>query len=448
MAAGIIVVAERGSSPIVGAQTTLGAVKNAKIVDPSGATHLAVAGDRVSNGEVVTTGRHGSAELITRQRRTLLGGMAALEVVNGGRQQLRTGTAVIDSLTGPGLDLDLGLGLVAIPRGSATEASRGPSTRVGALSGPASITSASGRQLALPALAQAVLSGDALPAATTPLHLTDSVDEDSVAPSLVRDDIALNALARGIDTTGRSTAHVIEASWTGTAAPVPSDVNRSEKVLPVLIADSTHGGTAQQRYNAAVGWRAEGGSWGVVLHLLAGRASSVELTLAALQKRGQAPGQIGTVRPTGGTVSAVGPPTVFTTPPPSNSKGPKRHRNNAGGSPKTGTKPPPPDNLLGSLVATVQSVINGVFGILPHQPASSADPTTVTAKQSSATKPATTKPATTKAATTKAAKPSAVTSTRTTAATSTVRTVTSPKPIATRTPTTGLLGTVLGGLLG
>jgi hypothetical protein len=300
----------------------------------------------------------------------------------------------------------------------------------------------------LPALSQAVLSGDALPAATTPLHLTDSVNEDSVAPSLVRDDIALNALARGIDTTGRSTAEVVEASWTGTTQSVPTHVNRSERVLPVLIADSTHGGSAQQRYNAAVGWRAEGGSWGVVLHLLSGHASTVESTLAALQKRGQAPGKIGTVRPTGGGgISAIAPPSGILTPPPATSHhGAKHHRKTPGASkPSGGSKPAQSDTLLGNLVATVQSVINGVFGILPHQPASSTDTTTTTANQSRA-KSATTKQKTSSASAASAV-PTVTKATRATkAVTGTVTTATTPKPAA--TPTTGLLGTVLGGLLG
>ncbi|MGN6473879.1 MAG: hypothetical protein ACTHK4_09575 [Mycobacteriales bacterium] len=443
MAAGIIVAATRGSSPVASAETVLGSFRDVTIVTAAGSVVHAESGLHLADGDVITTGPHGSAQLITRHRETLLAGNAALEVINGGRQQLRTGTAVVNSLHGPGLALDLSDDLVAIPHGSATEAARGPSTRVGALAGPATITSSIGRQLDLTPLSQAVLSGDALPAGTTPLHLTDSVAEDSVVPTLVRDDIALNALARGIDTTGRSTARVVEASWTGSTVPALNQVSRSERVLPVLIADSTHGGSAQQRYDDAVGWRAEGGSWGVVLHLLSGRSAAVEATLAALQKHGQAPGQIGTVAPSGTGITATGiPPRVFANPPVNH--GVSTHRG-------SGTKPsghhpapPPPDNLLGGLVSTVQSVITSVFGILPH------DPTTTTTKPSSATKTVTSlarKTQTGTSSTSTATKP-----TRSVKAKRVAVPKAKPKPAATPTPATkpsnGLVGNLLGGLLG
>ena len=441
MTAGVVVVVTDDSPPVANAETVLGVVKHARIVSASGATRPASAGDRLSAGDVITTGPHGSAQVITRQRTTFLGGPGALVVVNGARQQLRTGTAIVDALSGPSLDLDLSGTLVKIPRGSAIEAARGVSTRVGALAGPAAITSTSGRRLALPALSQAVLSGDAVPGATTPLHLTDSPEEARVVPRLIADDLALKTLARGIDTTGRSTARIVVASWDGTSQPVPSQVSRSERVLPMLIADSTHGGSAQQRYNSAVGWRAQGGSWGVVLHLLSGRAAQVESTLAALQRARQAPGRIGSVQsPT--TVAASGPtrPTAFqtppvdvggqTTPPPSRPSRPK------GGSPTT----PAPDNLVGGLVSTVQNVIDGVLGLLPHDKAKAgSDPTTTRVPPKSPKKLSS-------RLTGNAASP--VRSAASATVGSTPATSPAKAPVATSTPSNGLLGDLLGGLLG
>ncbi|HVS67037.1 MAG TPA: hypothetical protein VHE56_00685 [Mycobacteriales bacterium] len=436
MAAGVVVVATDGSTPVANADTVLGVVKDARISSPSGATRVAVSGERLVNGDVVTTGAHGSAQLITRHRTTYLGGLGALAVLNGGRQKLRHGTAVVDALHGPQLDLVLSGSVVTVFHGSATEAARGPSTRVGALAGPATITSVSGRRLTLTALSQAVLSGDAVPGGTTPLHLTDSPHEFSVVPALVKDDIALKTLARGIDTTGRSTAHVVEASWSGMTQPVPDRVNRSERVLPVLIADSTHGGSAQQRYNSAVAWRAQGGSWGVVLHLLSGRASAVESTLAALQRSNSSPGQIGTVA---STVSAAGSgPRPFTTPP-VNPHG--THYPSGSGTPPPArtSSPPPPDNLLGGLVATVQNVIDGVLGLLPHD-STTKEP--VYTPKSSAEKSSTTSTAT-KSSTSTATNP--VTSVTKKATKSVTKTAT---PAPTQTPSRGLLGNLLGGLLG
>jgi hypothetical protein len=432
MAAGVVVVATDESAPVANAETVLGVVKDTRIVNSSVTSLIANAGDRLFRGDVIVTGPHGAAQVITKQRTTFLAGQGALVVVNGARQQLRTGTAIVDALEGPQLDLDLsGAGtLVRVFKGSAVEAVRGASTRVGALAGPASLTSSIGRRLALPALSQVVLSGDAVPGGTTPLHLTDSAEEARVVPKLVADDIALKTLARGIDTTGRSTARIVEASWTGVTQPVPNRVNRSERVLPVLIADSTHGGTAQQRYNNAVAWRAQGGSWGVVLHLLSGRAATVESTLAALQTKGQSPGQIGTVAPPT-VISASGTkhPTAFETPPISTGG------NNPPGSsptPTTGTPTSPPPDLLGGLVATVQSVIDGVLGLLPHEKAGG------------------TTDATTKVSATSTHKSVTKTLTKQTKSATTETTATSTKaPTAAPAPTSnGLLGDVLGGLLG
>jgi hypothetical protein len=429
MAAGVVVVATDGSTPAANAETVLGVVKDAKIVSSSGSTRVAEAGDRLFRGDVIMTGPHGSAQVITRQRTTFLAGPGALVVVDGERQQLRSGTVVVDALDGPGLDLDLTGTLVTIPRGSAIEAARGASTRVGALAGPAELASSVGRRLALPALEQVVLSGDAVPGATTPLHLTDSAEEARVVPRLIADDIALKTLARGIDTTGRSTAHIVETSWTGVSQPIPNRAKRSERVLPVLIADSTRGGSAQQRYNNAVAWRAQGGSWGVVLHLLSGRAAAVEATLAALQRTGQSPGQIGTVQPP--TIVAAAPtgPRPFQTPPvnPGGTKPPGSGSHQPTTTPTTS----PPDNLLGGLVATVQNVIDGVLGLLPHDKVKAdADPTTTTVSNTVTHKAAPRK-------TTSVVTQPKSTTNETTAA-----------PSVTPTPSNGLLGDLLGGLLG
>jgi hypothetical protein len=433
MAAGVVVVATDDSTPVARAETTLGTFHDVKIVSAAGVVREAFVGQQLVNGDIITTGRHGAADLITRNRVTMLGRSAALVVKNGGLQQLRTGTAVIDALRGPGINLDISGNIVSIPHGSGTEAIRGVSVRVGALAGPAQITSPSGRRLALPALSQAVLSGDALPGATTPLHLTDSVEEGRVAHRLVNDDLALKTLARGIDTTGRSTARIIAASWSGTTQPVPNRVRRSERVLPVLIADATRGGSAQQRYNNAVSWRAQGGSWGVVLHLLSGRATAVESRLAEIQRAGQEPGQIGTVSPP--AVVAAGPsgPTAFETP--SVGGGPTHFPTSTPPKvtpPGTPTVTPTPTNLLGSLVSTVQSVLDGVLNLLPHEKAVEKP-----AKQRKTTADTPLAGLTHKAAT-KA----------TTVIDSPAKTTRTTPPVTETPASNGLLGDVLGGLLG
>jgi hypothetical protein len=434
MAAGIVVAATHDGTPVSKAATTLVAMKDADIVSPSGDTRAAVVGEQVASGDVVTTGPRGYAQLLTRGRLVLLSSNAALEVTSGDHQQLRTGTAVVDALRGAGLSLDLAGATVNIPVGSATEASRGASVRIGSLAGPAQVNSSNGRELALPRLKQVVINGDALPSSNTPLHLVDSDDEARVVPRLVADDLSLKTLARGIDTTGSSTAHVIEASWSGVSQPIVARSVRSERVLPVLIAKATQGGDVQQRYDDAVAWRAQGGSWGVVLHLLDGRAAQVEATLASLQKSTQTPGQVGTVIPAaivgtvtthhhstapqvgGGTTYPVGSHSPGTsTPTPS------------GGSPAA----PPSPNLLGSLVSTLQSVIDGVLNLLPHD--GSAVSTHETTKQATGLAGALTG--------------SKRASEATTETTATRKSSTKATPAPAATPTEGLLGNLLGGLL-
>ncbi|HEX3706477.1 MAG TPA: hypothetical protein VHV76_07575 [Mycobacteriales bacterium] len=431
MATGIVVVATRGTTPVAQASTLLVQSKDADIVTSSGATHAAVTGQQVVAGDVVTTGPHGFAQLLTRGRLVLLSSKGALAVVSGDHQQLRTGTAVVDALHGAGLALDLAGDTVTIPVGSATEAARGVSVRIGALAGPAAVSSTTGRHLAMPPLSQTLINGDALPAVTTPLHLMDSDDEDRVVPRLVADDIAMKTLARGIDTTGRSTAQVIEASWTGLAQPIP-DRTRSERVLPVLIADATHGGDMQQRYDDAVAWRAEGGSWGVVLHLLNGQASSVESTLSALQHSTQKPGQVGSITPTvvgdftgsgTGSHNATQPATTVTSPFPSNPSAPGTP------APGGGATPTPAPTLLGSLVSTVQSVIDGVLNLLPHDSTVSTAPDT---KKTGLTSGLTA---------TKSAS-------QTDAGSTTHKASKAPTTTPAATSSNGLLGNLLGGLLG
>jgi hypothetical protein len=353
------------------AATTLSAVRHAVIVSPSGTTVPARDGQRVPFGDVVRTGRTGSAQLVTRGRTVYLDGGAALAVLDGAHQQLRTGAAVIDAQHGPGLRLDLAGDVVAIPDGSATEARRSVTVEVGALAGPSEITSANARRLAVRPLFQAVINGEALPASTAPLHLQYRAAEAQVVPTLVADDARLNTLAAGIDASGSATANLILADWTGSVPAPLRSAPRSEQVLPMVIADATSGGSAQARYDDAVGWRRAGGSWGVVLELLSGHAGGVEAALASLQP-GPPTGQIGrlrvqalnapnrTVNPGGGQPpSSQQPAPPVTTPP----TGP-------GGSPPGGPtpKPSPSGGPVKKVVGTVSGVVGTVVGLLPVKP--------------------------------------------------------------------------------
>jgi hypothetical protein len=274
---------------------------------------------------------------------------------------------VVDAQQGPGLQLDLAGAELSVPDGSATEALRSVSVTVGSLAGPSQITNPSARRLTVPALAQAVINGDALPAATTPLHLSDSAAESHAVPTLVDDDNRLRVLARGIDSSGVTTAHTIDASWGGPTTTLPPRALPSESALPIVIADATSGGTLQDRYRHVVQWRRAGGSWGVALELLRGHAGSVESKLLALQHSLPA-GQIGHITsvaaltaphaPGGGGPQprpTTGPTGTPTSPPPTT--GPGGH----GGGPK----PTPSQGPVGKVAGTVGGVVKTVIGLLP-----------------------------------------------------------------------------------
>src|SRR5580693_4390784 len=83
LAVGTGVALSRGDVPIARAATVLGPVRDADVTAPDGLSRLARSGQRVPDGDVVTTGRHGDAQLLTRGRIVMLGGLAADEVIDG-----------------------------------------------------------------------------------------------------------------------------------------------------------------------------------------------------------------------------------------------------------------------------------------------------------------------------------------------------------------------------
>jgi hypothetical protein len=293
---------------------------------------------------------------------------AVIAVVDGAHQQLRTGTAVYDAVHGDGLLVDIAGAELMVPDGSAIEAQRSVAVQVGALAGPAQLTSSAARQVTVRPLTQAVLNGDALAASTSPLHLSDSAGEARAVPALVDADQRLKALASGIDASGPAEASVISAAWHGPTAPIPTAASRSEHVLPIVIADATSIGatTADQRYQSVVSWRRSGGSWGVVLAYLKGSPSKVEATLSSLQK-GQPNGQLGgqvTVLAGGAPHAPTGnshqqnpsPPSHPTAPP--TSSGP-------GGPPTHPTPTPTPSKgPIKKVLGTVGGTVGGVVGIV------------------------------------------------------------------------------------
>lgn len=375
MAVGTSVALTRGNGPVAKAPTTLAQVSHAQLVSPAGVATPAHTGERVPNGDVLRTGRGGSAQLVTRGRTVYVGAAAAVAVVDGARQQLRHGRAVVDAQHGPGLAVDIAGDRLDVPGGSAVEATRQVSVVVGSLAGPSEITNASARHLTIPRLSQAAINGDALPTSTAPLHLNDGPVEARVVPTLVNDDLQLKMLARGIDASGASTAQVIQSAWHGTPAGHSGATSRSDRVLPMVIANATPGagGSVQIRYDHVVSWRRAGGSWGVVVNLLSGDVPAVETALSALE-HGQPAGQLGQV-----AVQALARPPLAggpggnptgnrsTNPGPSNGPPTSRPPGSPGGH-HGGPTPTPTKSPVPKVVGTVNKVVTEVVGLLPKPP--------------------------------------------------------------------------------
>src|SRR5947209_366120 len=282
-------------SSLSAATTTLHGVIDASVVHANGAVVTAVEGLRLRRGDVVRPGEKVSAELVTRGRLIYEGSDAAVQMLDGRRADLRHGAVVVDAQHGPGLSMSLAGLLVSTGSGSAVRAERSVTVRLGALAGSVGVDSTTGRHLQITPLSQAIVGGDALPDSTadSPLRLTDDDGEAHAVPVLVRDDLALNSLAAGIDNTGDSTVRLVTAAWHSGLESLPTGVARSEQVLPVVIAAAA-GGDTKSAYETAVELRQHGASWGVVAHRLHTTSAAVLAALSAFEK-GASTGQVGTV---------------------------------------------------------------------------------------------------------------------------------------------------------
>jgi hypothetical protein len=281
---------------LAAATTTLAGAVDVQVVHPDGTVVGGVDGLRLRRGDLVRTGPAGRAELKTRGRVVYAASEASVQVLDGARQQLRHGAVVVDAQGGPRLTLTVAGLTATAPGGTALRAERAVTVRIASLAGTSSVDSDTGRHLDVPALTQAVIGGDALPDSTadSPLRLTDDDGEAHAVPTLVRDDVALQSLAAGIDSTGTHTFQVVTAAWHRRLDPLPAGVARSEQVLPVVIAAAIPNGDALGRYDVAVRMRQAGGSWGVVAHDLGTTSSAVLAALDAFE-HGAATGQVGTV---------------------------------------------------------------------------------------------------------------------------------------------------------
>lgn len=350
------------------ARTVVVDARAATLVSPGGDSEPAQPDGRVAEGTIVRTARGGAAILDTGGRMLYLGGATEYVVGTGVSGELRTGAAVVDARHGP--DLDLAAGQVAVRTdASAVRVERGFSVRVGVFSGTANVATVPGTDDAtVEALHQVVVAGRRIPQ-QTPLVLTDDDAEQRVALALVQDDERLNTFARALDRSrvGRQLVSVAAAAdfpglFSTATVGARSALPLSEYALPVAIARAAVGGhahPAQMRasYADVRGYRSEGGSWGVVAHLVGTDADATAAAMNILLPRLPAAGASASPGggPTGGPGSPGGP-----------SEGPGSsptpgHTSPSGGpepSPTPRPTPTPSSSMLDDLVGTVSGLVS------------------------------------------------------------------------------------------
>ena len=253
-----------------------------------GESHVPAEGEQLRGGDRVITGPNGGAVMSVGRRRVVLDRVTEVVVPDGGVVSIARGSMLVDRRSGPGISVVAGeVSLDRIDPG-ALRVDRGYSVRVSVYSGQVRATTSSGRSLDIPGLFHVDAPGRALPTVPAPLALTGHRWEQEILPAVVADDVALTALARGIDGTERlrtvsSALKVLPATY----APAPGFLDPVAGGSELLLARAI-GDTAQRTAvgsdgtTTAIGLRRAGASWGVVVALLNTSRASIAARLADL----------------------------------------------------------------------------------------------------------------------------------------------------------------------
>lgn len=395
-----------GGASASAATTVVRHPRAATIVHANGLTSPARDDVHLRAGDVLRTAADGFATLVTAGRLEYVAGGSSVLVRDGERQQLRAGAMVADLRSGPSLDVLVSGSTVRAVRGDVVRVEHGFTVRIGALAGDVLVRSPAGRSATVPALHQVRITADALPDdAPAPLALVDDEAERATNLPVVVDDILLQRWAVGAaaDTAAQPRLVAAVAAFPPAKDPAtqclpPPTAPVSERVLPVAIARSSHQRMGLgDRYGRALCDRAEGGSWGVVAHLMETNAVRTLAQVDALQSdRLLALGALTGVpraivaEPGAPATGAAGAPAVSTP-----RSGPTTAPDTSGGSrtrpPSTGPSTPPagggapspvpspvptpplPDTgVIGDLVGAVAGVLPAAPQPVPAPPGSSS----------------------------------------------------------------------------
>lgn len=286
-------------------------------------------GEKLAKNDVVRTRAGGTAALVVRERKVVLGGDTDVTVPDGATVQLDRGALLVDRREGPAVTVLAGDTTIDEVGNGALRVEKSLSVLVAGLSAGARVRTVTGAQLALEPLYQVVASGRSLPRTALPLQLRADAWERSVIGDVVADDERLNDLARGLDTPGAG-ATVLPATYRGIARP--SDLVLADAIGRAAARDEPGRRSAASRARLL---RGEGGSWGVVARLLDTTAVDVGSALGEVLRGVPAtspdPVPSATVAP-GGTVADGTPqPGVPTRPDPDSPQPPP---------PPSSTRPP------------------------------------------------------------------------------------------------------------
>lgn len=361
-----IVLAARGPDP-AGADTVLLRGAGTTVELAGGGTRAIAAGEVVPRGAVVHPGAQG-AVLRVLGRDTWLSVAAAVQVLDGARQQLRQGLVMVDARRGPTLEVGTASASVTAPRGSVSRVESGPVLRVGTYAGdPVLVRPAGLRATASVARDyQVQVPENSRPGRPTPLVLTPGdAAERALAPALVDADEALTGYARQLDdagTAGRAVQAAAARDLPGAPSCGASGSPAGERALAFVLAAAQPGDQFPARYARTCELRADGGSWGVVADLVGTTVADVGALLEALLRptslaagpppaaAGAAAAALGAAPLTGAPATgppAPSPPVVLASPP--------------GGAPGRPPQPAPSPTTP----ALLDAVVGAVLSLLP-----------------------------------------------------------------------------------
>jgi hypothetical protein len=420
---GVLVAALRPDT--ASAETALAEGEGVTLTRADGSVQELAIGDEVPRGATASAGPDG-AVLRTRDRDVLLGGEAAVTVVDGASQVLRAGFVMVDARRGPGVSIETAAAVVTTPDGAVSRIEPGALLRVGAFAGDAVQVRAAGRRATteLSPLFQVQVPVGGLPAGVAPLALTGDAYERRLAAALVADDRALGDVGRALDSAGEQGPAVLAALRTALPAVAAADpavlpaaqspgrqapfaAPPSEAGLAFLLAAARDGEQARlaDRYTQVRALRADGGSWGVVARLVqtsvpavGGLLDSLLAPMVLVAGGAPAPADLlglltpapgptsgGTsTSPTGGAATPGAPrPSAATSPPDEPSPG-APPPGEPPGEPPAGpppsepppsepppSEPPPPEDPppTEDPVGTVEEIVEVVLDMLPDPPA-------------------------------------------------------------------------------